>query len=129
MFCFSSIMHLDTTEYQTNSRGVYKRIITVTPTPHPNHPLTQYTQRFHTTRLSTFNDNQQTQCLTALISQVEHNKLMTEDETPELIILLTELGLQIDTSITQMLNTNTRLAPRNRGQQDQRKIICFAKDV
>ena len=60
-------------------------------------------------------------------SQVEHNKLMTEDETPELIILLSQLGLQVDTSITQMLNQNTRLSTKNRGQYDQRKIICFAK--
>ena len=127
MFCFSTIMHLDTTEYQTNSRGVYKRIVSVTPPPPPNHPLSQHTQQIHTTKLSTFNENQQTQCLIALKSQVEHNKLMTEDETPELIILLTQLGLQVDTSITQMLNQNTRLSTRNRGQYDQRKIICFAK--
>ena len=127
MFCFSTIMHLDTTEYQTNSRGVYKRIVSVTPPPPTNHPLSQYTKQIHTTKLSTFNENQQTQCLTALKSQVEHNKLMTEDETPELIILLSQLGLQVDTSITQMLNQNTRLSTRNRGQYDQRKIICFAK--
>ena len=107
MFCFSTMMYLDTSEYQTNSRGVYKKIIAVSPEPPVGHPLSQYTQRVHTTKLSTFNENQQQHCFTALKSQVEHCKLMTEDETPELIILLTQLGLMIDTSVTQMLNANT----------------------
>ena len=31
MYCFSTMMYLDTSEYQTNSRGVYKKIITVSP--------------------------------------------------------------------------------------------------
>lgn len=128
MFCFSTMMYLDTSEYQTNSRGVYKKIITVSPEPPVGHPLSQYTQRVHTTKLSTFNENQQQHCFTALKSQVEHCKLMTEDETPELIILLTQLGLMIDTSVTQMLNANTRLSTRNRNQTDFRNIICFAKE-
>lgn len=127
MYCFSTMMYLDTSEYQTNSRGVYKKIITISPEPPVDHPLAQHTQRLHTTKLSSFNDNRQQHCFTALKSQVEHCKLMTEDETPELIILLAQLGLTIDTSVTQMLNSNTRLSTKNRNQGDFRNIICFAR--
>jgi len=127
MYCFTTMMYLDNSEYQSNTRGVYKKIITISPEPPSNHPLAPYTRRLHTTKLSTFNDNQRQHCFSAILSQHEPGKLMTEDETPELIILLSELGLQIDTTVTQMLNTNTRLAPKNRNQQDRRNIICFVR--
>ena len=117
MFCISTILYLDNSDYGVSSRGVYKNIVTVSPELPPSHILYSKTTKIHTNKLSTFNEHSTTQCLTAFRSGLNPNKLMTEDEIPELIATP---GLTINTAITEMLNNNSRLKITN-----NRNIICY----
>ena len=124
MFCISTIMHLDTTEYSSTARGVYKRIITTNM--EPNGPLKSLTKRIHTTKLTPFKDpynptgSTQHSCIYSIQSLIDPHKLMTQDEVPELMAYLMSNNYTINTTITDMINSNKKLS------NPDKTIICFA---
>ena len=117
-------MHLDTTEYSSTARGVYKRIVTTNI--EPNGPLKTMTKRIHTTKLTPFKDpynptgSPQHSCIYSIQSLIEPHKLMTQDEVPELLAYLMSNGYTINTTITDMINSHKKLS------NPDKTIICFA---
>ena len=123
MFCISTIMHLDTTEYSSTARGVYKRIVTTNI--EPNGPLKTMTKKFYN-KIDPFKDpynptgSTQHSCIYSIQSLIEPHKLMTQDEVPELLAYLMSNGYTINTTITDMINSNKKLS------NPDKTIICFA---
>ena len=124
MFCISTTMHLDTTEYSSTARGVYKRIVTINI--EPNGPLKMLTKKIHATKLTPFKDpynstgSSQHSCIYSLQSLVEPHKLMTQDEVPELLAYLMSNNYTINTTITEMINSNKKLS------NPDKTTICYA---
>ena len=122
MFCISTIMHWDTSDYMSTTRGVYKRIVSTNIEP-PG-PLKQMSRRLHSTKLTPFKDpfanSSHHSCFYCLNSLNDSSKLMTQEEIPELIAYMSSNNYKIDTSITQMLNENTKLS------NPDKTLVCFA---
>jgi len=121
MFCISTIMHLDTSEYSSTARGVYKRIVTINI--EPKGPLKNLTRQIRTTTLTPFKDpynSTQHSCIYSVQSLLDQSKLMTQDEVPELMAYLLSNNYSINTTITDMINSNKKLS------NPDKTIICFA---
>ena len=108
MFCISTIMHLDTTEYSSTARGVYKRIVTtnIEPNgPQNNDEKNSYNKINTIQRSYNPTGSPQHSCIYSIQSLIEPHKVMTQDEVPELAYLMSN-GYTINTTITDMIASN-----------------------
>lgn len=71
--------------------------------------------------LSEFGGARQYDCIHAVHSLKNPNELMLSDEIPDLFCHLIEQGYTIDTNLTQMYSSNTKI---NKAREN---IICFVK--
>tara|TARA_Y100000768_G_scaffold382669_2_gene363453 strand:- start:15968 stop:16297 length:330 start_codon:yes stop_codon:yes gene_type:complete len=72
-------------------------------------------------QLSVFSGTRQYDCIHAVLSLRNNYELMIDDEIPDFLCHLVELGHTIDTNITQMYSSNQKI------NKSRENIICFVK--
>ena len=114
MFYIKTMLYLDPSDYNTHTRGVYKKIVTIAPQPPSSHPLYKYTRQIHTTKLSGFKEDFKPMCISAFTSLLNPTNLMTYEEIPDLFIKFAEYNLNIHEPMTNIFS-----------QQKNNEIVCF----